>query len=460
MGEQDKMIEAEGRPTLLVVDDDEEIREQMKWALASEYAVLEAGDRASALAVQKSACAPLVTLDMGLPPHQDDVSEGLTALDDLLELDQQTKVVVITGKSDRGIALAAVERGAYDFMQKPIQLDELRVILRRALYLAGLERDNRLLQQQAAGAGFEDIIGLSPPMLQIYATIRRVAATELPVLISGESGTGKELVARAIHRESSRRQGPFVAINCGAIPETLLEGELFGHEKGAFTGAHAQRKGRIEAAQGGTLFLDEIGELPLMLQVKILRYLQDQRLVRLGGSQEIVVDARVIAATNVDLQAAMENGRFRDDLYYRLAVVTIAVPPLRDRADDIQLLARTLLQRYAGANKSHVTGFTRQAQDALLAYRWPGNVRELDNHIKRAVMMSDGTRLTPEDLQLTSISDRVDAPTLRAAREAVERDTITRVFTKYRGNVTKAAVELGVSRPTLHELLLKYGIQR
>jgi len=460
MGDQDERIGTEALPTLLIVDDDEEIREQMKWALASEYAVLEAGDRASALAVQKSAHAPLVTLDMGLPPHHDAVTEGLAALDDLLELDRQTKIVVITGKSDRGVALAAVEQGAYDYMQKPIQLEELRVILRRALYLAGLERENRLLRQEAKEAGFEDIIGISPSMLQIFETIRRVAATELPVLISGESGTGKELVARAIHRESSRRLEPFVAINCGAIPETLLEGELFGHEKGAYTGAHAQRKGRIEAAQGGTLFLDEIGELPLMLQVKLLRFLQDQRLVRLGGSQEIAVDARVIAATNVDLKAAMEQGRFRDDLYYRLAVVTIVVPPLRDRADDIQLLARTLLQRYASANKSRVTGFTRQAQDALLAYRWPGNVRELDNHIKRAVMMADGTRLTPEDLQLTSISDRVEGTTLRGARETAERDTIVRALAKHHGNVTKVATELGISRPALYELLQKHAIER
>jgi two-component system NtrC family response regulator len=456
---RDERDAAEGRSALLIVEDDGEIREQMKWALCSEYRVFEAEDRVAALSVQQSAGAPLVTLDLGLPPNQDGVSEGLQALEELLAQDPTTKIIVITGKSDRKTALEAVEHGAYDYIQKPVELDELKIILRRALHLAGLERENRRLHEQAAGVGFEDIIGVCPAMLQVFETVRRVAGSDLPVLISGESGTGKELVARAIHRGSHRREGSFVAINCGAIPETLLEGELFGHEKGAFTGAHAQRKGRMEAAQGGTLFLDEIGELPLLLQVKLLRFLQDQRLVRLGGSQEIEVDARVIAATNADLKAAMTNGRFRDDLYYRLAVVTIAVPALRDRGDDILVLARAFLQQYARANKSRVTGFTRQAVTALQNYHWPGNVRELENYIKRAVLMADGTKLTPEDLQLTG-HGHVEGTTLRAAREALEREMLTKVLARYQGNVTKAARALGISRPTIHELLVKYGIQR
>src|SRR6185295_12684718 len=412
------------RPGILIVEDDSDIREQMKWALEGDYEVFEAEDRKSALDARRSLHPPLVTLDLGLPPVPDGITEGLRALEELLALDYLTKIVVITGKTDRAVALSAVEQGAYDFLQKPIQLDDLRVILRRALYLAELEGENRRLQQQTGAAGSGDIIGVSAPMQKVFETIRKVSGTDLPVLVVGESGTGKELVARAIHQGGPRVTGPFVPINCGAIPENLLEGELFGHERGAFTGAHVQRRGRIESAQRGILFLDEIGELPPPLQVKLLRFLQDQRIVRLGGREEISVDARILAATNMDLGAAMREGRFREDLYYRLAVITVSLPPLRERMDDIPLLAQALLQRHAGLNRVRMQGFTKRAVSVLQSYAWPGNVRELENTIKRAVAMAQGPRLTPEDLQLSEASMPSEGITLRAAREAVERELV------------------------------------
>ena len=456
MGSEEQKAE---RPGILIVEDDPDIREQMKWALESDYEVLEAEDRKSAVDVQRAMHVPLVTLDLGLPPVPDGITEGLRVLEELMTLDRLTKIVVITGKTDRAVALSAVEQGAYDFLQKPIQLDDLRVILRRALYLAELEGENRRLQQQASTVvDLGGIVGVSAPMQKVFETLRKVSSTDLPVLISGESGTGKELVARAIHQSSPRVTGPFVAINCGAIPENLLEGELFGHERGAFTGAHAQRRGRIESAQGGVLFLDEIGELPPPLQVKLLRFLQDQRIVRLGGREEIPVDTRILAATNMDLAAAMQDGRFREDLYYRLAVITIPLPPLRERVDDIPVLAQSLLTRHANLTRVRIQGFTKRALAALQSHAWPGNVRELENCIKRAVALAQGPRLTPEDLQLSSGSMPAEGLTLRAAREAVEKELVKKALARHNGNVTRAAVELGVSRPTLHELITRYGL--
>jgi two-component system NtrC family response regulator len=297
-------------------------------------------------------------------------------------------------------------------------------------------------------------------MQEIFTSIRKVATTDVPVLIVGESGTGKELVAQAIHKNSSRWEHPFVVINCSAIPEALLESELFGHEKGAFTGAHIQRKGRFETAHGGTLFLDEIGELSLPLQVKLLRFLQEQKIERIGGREPIVVDARVLAATNRDLKQTMKEGTFREDLYYRLGVVTISLPPLRERKGDISLLAMALLQRYVFENKKKVTGFTPQAMKALGSYDWPGNIRELENRIKRAVIMAEGTKLTPEDLELISPSTKYEERGLRGARETVEKDLIERVLMKNKGNITKAAKELEISRPTLYEMMEKLGIEK
>jgi two-component system NtrC family response regulator len=399
-------------------------------------------------------------LDLGLPPDPDGVEEGFLTLGELLVHDALIKVIVVTGHGEREYALQAISQGAYDFFCKPIQIDELKVILRRAFYLAQLEREHRELQQLVGGESFEGMLGTSPQIHEVFTAVRKVATTDAPVLIVGENGTGKELVAHAIHRKSSRKDHAFVPINCGAIPETLLESELFGHEKGAFTGAHIQRKGRVEAAQGGTLFLDEIGELSAALQVKLLRFLQEHRIQRVGGREDIVVDSRVIAATNTDLEQGMREGRFREDLYYRLGVVVISVPPVREREGDIPLLATTLLQSYAAEDKKRITGFSPQAVRALKNHDWPGNVRELENRVKRAVIMAEGAKVTPRDLELTSSYAGYRGMGLKEAREALEKDLIQRSLTRNKGSITKVAKELGVSRPTLYELMQKLGIEK
>ena len=461
--ESQSMSQDNGNPSLpglLIVDDSPELREQMRWGLKPQYTVFEAGDRTAAVQIIQQNKVVLVTLDLGLPPDSDGVSEGLEALEQFLAMNGLLKVVVITGNQDRKNALKAIELGAYDFMEKPVDLEVLKVILNRASYLNQIENENRsLLEREGIGEGHE-IIGTSPAMEKVFDTIRRVADSDVSVLIVGESGTGKELVARAIHRQSTRRDGPFVAINCGAIPETLLESELFGHEKGAFTGAHMQRCGRIELAQGGTLFLDEIGELSTALQVKLLRVLQERCIERVGGRVEIPVDARIIAATNLDLQQAMKEGRFREDLYYRLNTVTIGVPPLRERGADIVMIAKSLLQQYTAEAKRKITGFSKEAVMAIERYSWPGNVRELENRVKRAVTLSDQTRLSPDDLDLELPSEFSTGTTLKAARDAIEKSLIEQTLSKTNGNITKAAVILGVSRPTLHDLLSRHNIKK
>jgi two-component system, NtrC family, response regulator len=448
------------RPTVLIVDDDAEIREQLKWALAKEYSVVEAEDRATAVSLAHAERPALVTLDLGLPGDVDGATEGLAALEAILGFNRLTKVVVMTGNSDRTNAVKAVQLGAFDYIHKPVQLEVLKVILQRATYLYELDRENQTLQQEERSECVGDMLGASPAMQRIFTIVRRVAASEVPVLITGESGTGKGMVARAIHRYSGRQAGPLVSINCGAIPENLLESELFGHEKGSFTGAHMQRKGRIESADNGVLFLDEIGELPLGLQVKLLHVLQEQRIVRVGGREEIAVNARVIAATNRDLSQAIQAGAFREDLFYRLQVVTIVVPPLRDRGEDIVLLANTMLRQYGNELKKKIAGFTPQAIKAIESHDWPGNVRELENRIKRAVVMAEGLRITPEDLEISTVGIKGGGQSLRDARESIEKEFIQRTLAKHRGNISKAATELGISRPTLHGLLTKYSIER
>ena len=450
-------------PTLLLVDDDSEIREQMKWALASDYELLEAADRPSALRSVRQGMPQIILLDLGLPPDTDGASEGLAVLRETLQINPLAKVIVLTGNSDRANAIAAIQSGGYDFIEKPVQLDVLKIVLQRAAYLFNLEQENRSLQEQAGQAGqneFEGLMGNSRHMQQVFRNIRLVGSSDVAVLITGESGTGKELVARAIHRQSGRRSGAFVAINCGAIPETLLESELFGYEKGAFTGAVQQRKGRIESARGGTLFLDEIGDIPLGLQVKLLRFLQNHEIQRLGGKETIIVDARILAATNIDLQKAINEGRFREDLYYRLCVVTIPVPPLRERGSDIPLLAREFLLKFSDEMKKPIKGFAPQAVDALTAYGWPGNVRELENRIKRAVVMTEGWYVTPENLELQSTAPSFDTSTLKASRDHREKDLVRLAMEKAEGNVTRAASYLGVSRPTLYQLLARYGLKK
>jgi two-component system NtrC family response regulator len=448
------------KPKLLVVDDEEAIRNQMGWALNDDYEVLLAEDRASAIAQMRKEHPELVALDLGLPPAPRDAEEGLKTLNELLAIDRRAKVVVITGNHDRANALRAVEQGAFDFFSKPADLQEVRVVLKRALRLSQLEGENQALRRQLAGQGFDEIIGESRPMREVFATIRKVATTDASVLVTGESGTGKELVAKAIHRASDRRDGSFVVINCGAIPDTLLESELFGHEKGSFTHADTRRKGKFEYADGGTLFLDEIGELPLALQVKLLRFLQEHQIERVGGRELIPLNVRIIAATNRDLKRDVAEKRFRDDLYYRLGVITIVLPPLRERDDDALLLAKAFLHRFGLDHRKDIAGLSAGAINAILAYAWPGNVRELEHRVKRAVIMADRKVLTAQDLELEEPAGATPTRSLRDIRDEAERRHVHAVLRRCGGNISQAATELAVSRPTLHELIKKYQSHR
>ena len=448
-------------PKVLIVDDDEAIRTQMKWALSQDYEVHFAEDRKGALEVFKANSPAVTLLDLGLPPHPNQSDEGLAALSELLEVDATAKVIVISGQSEKHNALQAVGEGAYDFLCKPVEMEELKLLLRRCIQVVELEKEYRELQQSQRSDVFEEMLGTSSQMQAAFALIRKVAGTDAPVLLLGESGTGKEMAAAAIHRRSTRKNGPFVAINCNAIPENLLESELFGHEKGVFTGAHIQRKGLMETADGGTLFLDEIGELPPAIQVKLLRFLQEHRLQRVGGREEIQIDTRLVAATNADLKQMIDTGKFREDLYFRLAVVTIRLLPLRERGEDVVFLAREFLQKYAAENGRTKLVFTPDALRAIARYSWPGNVRELQNRVKRAVIMASGSRVTAKDLELQQTQDlESSATTLREAREQVEREMIEHALKRNSGRITSAAAELGISRPTLYELMEKLGISK
>ncbi len=447
------------KPTVLIVDDDDGVRTQMKWALNPHYNVLLAEDRTSALELLNKAKPCVVTLDLGLPPLPADTSEGFLTLSEMLQVDPSLKVLVVTGQDDKENGMEAIGQGAYDFFAKPVNIDELKIVLDRAIYVQQLERERRQMIEAGRYDSFEGIIGASPQMESVFATIEKVSKTDASILIVGESGTGKELIARAIHRRSVRNVGPFIAINCGAIPETLLESELFGHEKGAFTGAHIQRQGRIEMAQGGTLFLDEIAELSGGLQVKLLRFLQEHQLERIGGRSLIHVDARVLAATNLDLTKAMADGRFREDLYYRLGVVIISLPPLRERTGDIELLAEAFLQRQAAIHRKSLI-FTPGSVRAMQAHMWPGNVRELENRIQRAAIMAEDGKITPKDLALAAAGSAYGHQSLGKAREAIERQMVESALTRNRGNLTRAAAELEISRPSLYELIDKLGIPR
>jgi len=449
------------KTTLLLVDDDEDIRTQMKWALAADYEVVMAGDRAGALAAFRTSRPTVTLLDLGLPPRPNEPEEGLNALSALLALDSTAKVIVVSGQGDKQNALRAVGAGAYDFLCKPVDMDELRLVLQRCVYVAELEREYRAMQQTQRIDSFEGMLGASSQMQAVFTFIRKVAPTSAPVLILGESGTGKEVIAQALHRRSPQKNGPFVGINCNAIPESLLESELFGHEKGAFTGAHTLRKGHIEGATGGTLFLDEIGDLPAPVQVKLLRFLQEKRFQRVGGRQEITSDARVIAATNVNLQELVSGGKFREDLYFRLAVVVLEVPPLRERGDDAALMAKEFLHRFGVQHGKPNVTFAPDSLRAITLHGWPGNVRELQNRVQRAVIMADGKRVTAADLELASVPGGAgQSQTLKEAREAAERELVQEVLRRHGGKITSAAMELGVSRPTLYELLEKLGIAK
>src|SRR5256712_1097002 len=447
---------------LVMVADDEAIRTQMKWALSQDYDMCFAEDRRGALEGFEASSRAVRLLDLGLPPRPKECDAGLAVLSDLLAGDSTAKVVIISGQSEKRNAIEAVGAGAYDFLCKPVEMEELKLLLRRCIHVVELEKEYRELQQRQRPDVFEDMLGTSPQMQAVFAFIRKVAGTDAPVLLLGESGTGKEMAAAAIHRRSARKDGPFVAINCNAIPENLLESELFGHEKGAFTGAHIQRKGLLETASGGTLFLDEIGELPPAIQVKLLRFLQEQRLQRVGGRQELQVDTRLVAATNADLKQLIDNGKFREDLYFRLAVVTIRLLPLRERGEDVVFLAREFLQRYAAQNGRRKLVFAPDALRAIARYSWPGNVRELQNRVKRGVIMTNGSRLTGKDLELGQEQDGAASPatTLKQAREHVEREMIEQALKRSSGKITSAAADLGISRPTLYELIEKLGIAK
>ena len=450
---------------LLIVDDNQDIRKQLKWGFSNEYDVVQASDGIEGISLFKKQQPKVVTLDLGLPPHEEGTEEGFRCLEEILKHSPRTKVIVITGNDEKNNALRAVQLGAYDYFQKPIDLHELKIIISRAFHLSNIEEENSRLQTalKQKNTGLEDMVGQCPQMMQVFSTIKKVATSNAAVFLTGESGTGKELAARAIHTLSLRASGPFIPINCGAIPENLLESELFGFEKGALTGAHARVQGKFEYAHNGTLFLDEIGELPAPLQVKLLRFLQEKVLQRVGGREDIIADTRIISATNIDIAKSIQEGKFREDLYYRIAVISINLPPLRERGDDILLLAHLFLKKCSQDFSKKVRGFSPASIEALKAYEWPGNVRELENKIQRAVIMSDSAQLEPEDLSIDRMTvgrriPRRDRETLRDARDRAEQESIISAITRNGGNIAKASEELEVSRPTLYDLLKKHGL--
>ncbi len=452
---------AQDKPKLLVVEDDEGLQAQLKWAY-EDFDVLIAGDRASALTALRSEAPDVVTLDLGLPPDPDGVTEGFAVLDEIMALKPDTKVVVASGHGERASALKAIERGAYDFYQKPVDIDALGLIVRRALALHKIERENRTLAMRAGDDNtvLGSLITAAPEMIKVARMIERVANTSVSVMLLGASGTGKELLARGLHDASDRRDEAFVAINCAAIPENLLESELFGHEKGAFTGAVKTTEGKIELADGGTLFLDEVGDIPLPLQVKLLRFLQERTIERIGGRKQIEVDTRIVCATHQDLEAMIAEGTFREDLFYRLAEIVVRIPALGDRPGDAVLLAKSFLKRFANEINPNVTGFSAEALAAIDGWSWPGNVRELENRVKRAVIMAEGKLVRPEDLDLDEEGeDETQLLNLKSAREMSDRKVIRHALARSEGNISNTARLLGISRPTLYDLLKQYDLQ-
>jgi two-component system NtrC family response regulator len=460
------MMRNEGTETprkLLVVEDDPGLQTQLKWAY-EDYQVLIAGDHDAAIELLRAEEPDVVTLDLGLPPDPDGTREGFRTLQAILEMKPDTKVIVVSGHGERASALNAIASGAWDFYQKPIDIDELGLIVRRAFHVRELEVENARLASQGANDNrvLGGMITGAPEMLKVARMIERVANLDVSVMLLGASGTGKELLARGLHEASGRRDGAFVAINCAAIPENLLESELFGHEKGAFTGAVKTTEGKIELAHGGTLFLDEVGDIPLPLQVKLLRFLQERTIERIGGRKAIAVDTRIVCATHRDLDAMIAAQSFRDDLYYRLAEMVVKIPSLAERPGDAVLLARHFLHQYAPAMNPGVRGFAPDALQAIDEARWPGNVRELENRIKRAVIMADGKLVAKDDLDIAGGSEAESEEAwlnLRSAREAADRVAIRRAMMQSEGNISAAAKLLGISRPTLYDLLKQYRMQ-
>lgn len=451
---------ADNKPKLLIVEDDAGLQAQLKWAY-EDFEVILAGDRESAIAALRSEEPQVVTLDLGLPPDPDGTSEGFAVLDAIMALKPDTKVVVASGHEARESALNAIERGAYDFYQKPVDIEQLGLIVRRALNLRRIEEENRRLASKA-GEGNTVLGGLitsAPEMVKVARTIERVANTNVSVMLLGASGTGKELLARGLHDASDRSSGNFIAINCAAIPENLLESELFGHEKGAFTGAVKTTEGKIELADGGTLFLDEVGDIPLPLQVKLLRFLQERTIERIGGRKSILVDTRIVCATHQDLESMIADGRFREDLFYRLAEVVVKIPSLAERPGDATLLAKVFLKRFAQEMNPAVKGFAPDALAAIDGWEWPGNVRELENRVKRAVIMADGKLVTAEDLDMGDDEEDAQVLNLKSARERSDRKVIRHALARSEGNISSTAKMLGISRPTLYDLIKQYDLQ-
>ncbi len=453
---------ASARPKLLIVEDDEGLQAQLKWAY-EDFDVVIAGDRDTALAALRAEAPAVVTLDLGLPPDPDGTSEGFAVLEAIMTIKPDTKVIVASGHGARESALQAIEKGAYDFYQKPVDIEQLGLIVRRASNLHRIESENRRLADRAGEdkTVLNRLITGAPEMAKVARMIERVADTNVSVMLLGASGTGKELLARGLHDASNRRDGAFVAINCAAIPENLLESELFGHEKGAFTGAVKATEGKIELADGGTLFLDEVGDIPLPLQVKLLRFLQERVIERIGGRKPIQVDTRIVCATHQDLEAMIGEGRFREDLFYRLAEIVVKIPALAERPGDPVLLAKSFLKRFADEMNPKVTGFAPDALAAIDGWSWPGNVRELENRVKRAVIMADGKLVTSEDLDMAAgDSEGGEMPlNLKSAREQSDRKLIRQALARTEGNISNTAKLLGVSRPTLYDLLKQYDLQ-
>jgi len=450
----------ETKAKLLIVEDDEGLQRQLRWAY-DDYEVLVASDRTAAIDLLRSHEPAVVTLDLGLPPDPDGVSEGFAALETILSLKPDTKVIVASGHGARESALRAIGSGAYDFYQKPVDVDQLGLIVRRAFQLHGIETENRRLEERVGDGStvLGTMITAAPEMLKVARTIERVANADVSVMLLGASGTGKELLARGLHGASRRRGGAFVAINCAAIPENLLEAELFGYEKGAFTGAIKTTEGKIELAQGGTLFLDEVGDIPLPLQVKLLRFLQERVIERIGGRKAILVDTRIVCATHQNLEDMIKQGTFREDLYYRLAEVVVRIPTLAERHGDVTLLAKHFLNRFALEMNPQVKGFAPGGLAAINDWAWPGNVRELENRMKRAVIMAEGKLITAEDLDLPDGDQDVLPVNLKAARETADRKAIRIALARTENNISNAAKLLGISRPTLYDLMKQYDLQ-
>ena len=442
---------------LLIVEDDPGLLTQLKWCFDG-YDVITAEDRSSAITELRRHTPMVVLQDLGLPPNPEGVDEGLATLQETLKLAPHTKVIVVTGNGDQENALKSVAMGAYDFYQKPVDTDTLRLLVDRAFSMGELEAENRRLQNLASESPLDGIVACCDGMLQVCRVIEKIAPTNVTAMLLGDSGTGKELLARALHRLSPRSEHRFVAINCAAIPENLLESELFGYEKGAFTGAVKQTLGKVELAEGGTLFLDEIADMPMSLQAKMLRFLQERVIERIGGRKEIPVDVRVVCATNQNPVELIKKGLFREDLYYRVCEITINIPPFREREEGRMILARTLLNKFAKLESRSFVGFSEDANAAIEAYGWPGNVRELENKIKSAVIMAEGKQVTADDLGISTGDAVAESLNLREVRQSAESKAIRAALMKNFGNISRAAEQLGVTRPTLYDLLGKYGL--